>query len=98
MLRLIFGERAAEGWILEERPEERARVDELRKHGILVAIRKCFLLLNEGVTAISIRDVVAIRLFAVVGEAVSIARLRVVDSLCMCLSSLHLITQAASLP
>jgi hypothetical protein len=35
---------------------------------IFVAVRKCFLLLNEGVTAISVFGCVAVRLFFASGE------------------------------
>jgi hypothetical protein len=37
------------------------------KHAVLVSIRKCFLLWNEQVATISIRDTVSIRLLFVKG-------------------------------
>jgi hypothetical protein len=61
-------------------------IRDAEKSHILVAIRKCFLLLNERVTAISIRDRVAIRLSAGEGENRSIKRRRVVSLQCMCLN------------
>jgi len=98
MLRLILGERVAKGWSLEERLEGRVGLEDLWKGGIPVALRDWFLFWNERVTGISIRDRVAIRLFAGEGEDVAIERRRVAGLGCMRVSPLHIITQAASLP